>query len=61
MAKTADLSWEPKPGKQTGGHDTYLLGGRRMPIPRHNEIPENTARSILSDARDVIDGRDQAR
>jgi hypothetical protein len=39
MAKTADLSREPNPGKQTGGHDTYLLGGRRMPIPRHNEIP----------------------
>lgn len=51
------MPWGPKPGK----HETYLLGGRRIPIPRHSEIPENTAQSIIKDAVNVINGRDEPR
>lgn len=33
--------------KHGGNHDIYVRNGVKEPIPRHNEIPEMLARSIL--------------
>jgi hypothetical protein len=30
-----------------GGHDVFSLGGLRVSIPRHTEIPDPTAKAIL--------------
>ncbi len=34
-----------------GNHDIYQKGSRTMPIPRHTEINEITAREIVKKAR----------
>ena len=33
-----------------GGHDVYRVGDVQLTIPRHNEISEHTAQSILKRA-----------
>lgn len=33
--------------KQGGNHEKWFAGSEAMPIPRHNEVKENTARGIL--------------
>ncbi|MEO3858484.1 hypothetical protein ABGB08_26520 [Acrocarpospora sp. B8E8] len=35
--------------KQGGSHEKWFAGAEAMPIPRHAEIRENTAKSILRD------------
>lgn len=43
------LGWYYKrPG---GNHDIYTDGKRTMPVPRHNEVDEFTAKEILKKAR----------
>ncbi len=37
-------------------HEVWTIGESRLVIPRHREINERTARSILSRAREVRDG-----
>lgn len=32
-----------------GKHDIYLYAGRQVPIPRHHEVSELTARRVLRD------------
>ncbi len=37
--------------RTTGGHDLYRIGdGRNLPIPRHAEIGETFAKTIIKDA-----------
>ncbi len=42
--------------RSTGGHDVYRIAGRSIPVPRHKEINERTARGILRDVRDAVEG-----
>jgi mRNA interferase HicA len=38
-------------------HEVWTIGGTRIVIPRHREINERTARSILTRAKEVSDDR----
>jgi hypothetical protein len=35
-------------------HDAYVLGGSRIPVPRHSEIKELTAQDILAECGSVL-------
>ncbi len=61
MAKAAEIDWAPRSGKSTGPHEDFLLGGRKIPIPRHSEIGEMLAKAIVKQAQAVIDGEDNPR
>lgn len=37
--------------RDTGNHSVYVVNGQRIPVPRHREINELTAKSILSTTR----------
>ncbi|NNJ03990.1 type II toxin-antitoxin system HicA family toxin [Streptomyces sp. PKU-MA01144] len=37
--------------RQGSSHEVYALGGQRLIVPRHNEIAEGTARSIIRAAK----------
>lgn len=43
------LGWYYK--RHGGNHDIYTDGKRTMPVPRHNEVDEFTAKEILKKAR----------
>jgi len=43
--------------REGGNHSIYLLDGMVVPIPRHNEVCENTAMDIFRDCQDVL-GKD---
>jgi hypothetical protein len=53
-AKAAGVSFSPPQSRRRAPHDVYLVGGQRVPIPRHREINEYTARSILDDLEEVL-------
>lgn len=53
-AKDAGLSFEIEQG---GRHEKANIDGLRIPIPRHREINDLTARSILRQAEDKL-GKD---
>ncbi|WP_026120608.1 type II toxin-antitoxin system HicA family toxin [Nocardiopsis potens] len=36
-----------------GAHEIWLLGRLRIPVPRHNEIAEGTAKAIIRRAEDA--------
>lgn len=38
-------------------HDQYRIDGQLVPIPRHREIVERTARGIIKDASKYLEGR----
>jgi len=38
--------------RSRGGHDIYRIGTTMLPIPRHNEINEHTAKAIIKDAQE---------
>jgi hypothetical protein len=44
LAKDYDIEITTKHG---GNHDKWYIGSDAVPIPRHNEIKENTAKGIL--------------
>ena len=48
-SKLRELGWEFL--RHGGSHDVWSRGEETMPVPRHNEINENLARSILKRAR----------
>ncbi len=50
--KLKDLGWWEAPGG-TGRqpHDVWTNGTRKIPVPRHNEIKEGTAKGILKSAK----------
>lgn len=48
-SKLRELGWEFL--RHGGNHDIWALGEDTIPVPRHNEINENLARSILKKAR----------
>ncbi|OJV26896.1 MAG: hypothetical protein BGO26_04685 [Actinobacteria bacterium 69-20] len=54
LARTHGMSWQPRPGRQRGPHEVFLLGGQVVPIPRHREIGEMLARSIIRQAERII-------
>lgn len=39
--------------REGGNHTVYVINGRRIPIPRHNEIAEGTARAIIRQAEEA--------
>ena len=48
LRRLADLGWHLD--RQGGAHEVWRKGERIMPVPRHTEINEHTARAILRDA-----------
>jgi mRNA interferase HicA len=40
--------------REGGSHSVYRCGGQNVVIPRHREINEITARSIVRDLEDVL-------
>jgi mRNA interferase HicA len=48
-AKLTELGWWLE--RHGGNHDIWTNGDRQEPIPRHNEINEKLARSILRKAK----------
>lgn len=43
--------------RNKGDHEVFSLDGQRVTVPRHSEINELTARSILKDLEDKL-GKD---
>jgi hypothetical protein len=43
--------------RKSGDHEVWNLDGLRIPIPRHREVNEWTARAILRDAEQKL-GKD---
>jgi len=39
--------------REGGSHTVYRINGRNVVIPRHNEIPEPTARTIITGATEA--------
>jgi mRNA interferase HicA len=39
--------------RDRGDHTIYLIGGQRVPVPRHREINELTANGIIQTAENV--------
>lgn len=37
--------------REGANHTIYRIGDRQIPVGRHTEIPENTARKMLKQAR----------
>ncbi len=54
MTKRRDLERELRKAgfkkKEGGNHSIFFKGSLKVPVPRHPEIPENTARSIRKQA-----------
>lgn len=48
LHRLVELGWSFD--RQGGAHEIWRKGERTMPIPRHTEINENTARAILRKA-----------
>jgi hypothetical protein len=44
-------------GSGRGNHETYEVGGQKVPIPRHKEINEYTALRIMKDLEGTL-GKD---
>jgi mRNA interferase HicA len=42
--------------RQGGNHEIWSIGGELLVIPRHREINERTARSIIERAQEVTHG-----
>ncbi|AWS40944.1 hypothetical protein [Streptosporangium sp. 'caverna'] len=40
--------------KHGGNHDEWYVGGDAVPIPRHSEIKENTAKGILRTWEEMV-------
>ncbi|GAA0443691.1 hypothetical protein Acor_27620 [Acrocarpospora corrugata] len=40
--------------KQGGNHEKWIAGSEAIPIPRHNEVRENTAKGILRDWEQIL-------
>ncbi len=49
-----DAGFELRLLRDSGGHSVYVINGRRIPVPRHREVNERTAKAILNDARQAI-------
>jgi hypothetical protein len=47
-ANRQGIEW--KVHREGANHTIYLLGGTRIPIPRHNEIGERLVRAIFIEA-----------
>lgn len=54
-AKDAGLDFELK--RQGGNHEMWSLDGLTLPIPRHRDINEITAKGIMKDAANKL-GKD---
>lgn len=39
--------WALEIARDSGPHTIYRIGARSLPVPRHNEIVESTARGII--------------
>jgi predicted RNA binding protein YcfA (HicA-like mRNA interferase family) len=48
--KLKELGWYPVPSKFSGPHEKWTNGRFTLPIPRHRELKEWTARGIIKDA-----------
>ncbi|HEX9519717.1 MAG TPA: hypothetical protein VF940_26520 [Streptosporangiaceae bacterium] len=44
--------WEPF--KEGGNHTIYLLGGKRIPVPRHTEIDDGLAEKMFRECEEVL-------
>ena len=40
--------------KEGGNHTIYLLGGERIPVPRHTEIDEGLAEKMFRECEEVL-------
>ena len=45
------LGWSPS--REGGNHELWVKGEYKIPIPRHREIREGTAKSIIKQAKKV--------
>lgn len=58
LAKKHDVTFELI--RQGGGHEIWSFNGQSIAIPRHREINELTAKSILKTANaEVSDGKEK--
>ncbi len=51
-AAQAGVVWEPF--KEGGSHTIYLLGGKRIPVPRHTEIDDGLAEKMFRECEEVL-------
>ncbi|HEU4399856.1 MAG TPA: hypothetical protein VFU54_18695 [Actinomycetota bacterium] len=54
-AKRRGVEW--KVHREGANHTIYLLGGTRIPIPRHTEVGERLAQAIFAQAEGELGRR----
>jgi hypothetical protein len=54
-AKAADTTFDLD--REGGSHSIYNCGGTMIPVPRHNEIGEQTAKDIFKECESAL-GKD---
>lgn len=54
-AKQQDVHWDVH--TEGGRHTIYLLGGKKIPIERHNEIDDGLAEKIFKECEEVLGRR----
>ena len=54
LAKDSDVAFQLE--RRTGPHDVYRWGDHMIPIPRHREVNECLARSILREVQRWAEG-----
>jgi hypothetical protein len=47
IARSHGIDFDKDRPVHGGNHDKFVVGGRSVEVPRHNEIAEYTARGIL--------------
>ncbi len=50
----SDAGFELQLLRDRGGHSIYVVNSRRIPVPRHREVNERTAKAILNDVRQAV-------
>ncbi len=52
LAKDNGVSWSLV--REGGDHSIYEFNGHRIPVPRHREVQEGTARKIIREAEEEL-------
>ncbi|GGL52126.1 hypothetical protein GCM10014719_61820 [Planomonospora parontospora subsp. antibiotica] len=55
LAKKFGFEFSKTPDVNGAAHDKWYVGGEAVIVPRHNEINELTARSILRSWEEMLD------
>ncbi|WP_227979958.1 hypothetical protein [Nocardia spumae] len=53
-AREQDLDFEVTEGSR---HSIVIIDGKKVPVPRHSDVPENTTREIYKEAAEAL-GKD---